>query len=177
MSERVRRGVVERPGAAPVACDFQGRLENFSPAAVLRLLANERKTGVLWLHRHAERVRVMFRAGEPVRTECSHDITVDWRDCLTAVLGWGGRIDGLVNNAGGQFPARLRDLSLNGWNAVVANNMTATFLVSREVYLGSGATTVTVRCRPVAPAAACASPRSSNAPECRCGRPAAGRCG
>jgi len=45
-----------------------------------------------------------------------------------------GRIDGLVNNAGGQFPALLRDLSLNGWNAVVANNMTGTFLFSREVY-------------------------------------------
>ncbi len=57
------------------------------------------------------------------------------RDMVAAVLGWGGRIDGLVNNAGGQFPSKLRDLSLNGWNAVVANNMTATFLVSREVYL------------------------------------------
>jgi citronellol/citronellal dehydrogenase len=45
-----------------------------------------------------------------------------------------GRIEGLVNNAGGQFPALLRDLSLNGWNAVVRNNMTGTFLFSREVY-------------------------------------------
>ena len=50
------------------------------------------------------------------------------------ILGALGRIDGLVNNAGGQFPAQLRDLGLNGWNAVVANNMTGTFLVSREVY-------------------------------------------
>ncbi len=55
---------------------------------------------------------------------------------VDAVLGWGGRIDGLVNNAGGQFPAKLRDISLNGWNAVVNNNMTATFLVSKHVYLG-----------------------------------------
>ncbi|HJQ57230.1 MAG TPA: SDR family oxidoreductase [Vineibacter sp.] len=54
---------------------------------------------------------------------------------IAAVLDWGGRIDGLVNNAGGQFPAPLRDISPNGWNAVVGNNMTATFLVSREVYL------------------------------------------
>ena len=51
------------------------------------------------------------------------------------MLAWGGRIDGLVNNAGGQFPAPLKDISLNGWNAVIANNMTATFLVSKEVYL------------------------------------------
>jgi len=59
------------------------------------------------------------------------------KDAVAAVLDWGGRIDGLVNNAGGQFPAKLRDLSLNGWNAVIANNMTATFLVSKEVYIRS----------------------------------------
>jgi citronellol/citronellal dehydrogenase len=53
---------------------------------------------------------------------------------VDAVLAWGGRIDGLVNNAGGQFPAPLTEISLNGWNAVVANNMTATFLMSKEVY-------------------------------------------
>src|SRR3954469_13059476 len=33
------------------------------------------------------------------------------------VLKWSGRIDGLINNAGGQFPAPLKDISLNGWNA------------------------------------------------------------
>jgi citronellol/citronellal dehydrogenase len=54
---------------------------------------------------------------------------------IEGVMAWSGRIDGLVNNAGGQFPAPLKDISLNGWNAVVANNMTATFLVSKEVYL------------------------------------------
>ncbi len=54
---------------------------------------------------------------------------------IDSVLAWGDRIDGLVNNAGGQFPAKLRDISLNGWNAVVNNNMTATFLVSKQVYL------------------------------------------
>ena len=56
---------------------------------------------------------------------------------VAGVMGWSGRIDGLVNNAGGQFPAPLKDISLNGWNAVVANNMTATFLVSKAVYLAS----------------------------------------
>jgi citronellol/citronellal dehydrogenase len=70
------------------------------------------------------------------------------RDMVAAVLKWGGRIDGLVNNAGGQFPSRLRDLSLNGWNAVVANNMTATFLVSKEVFVqwmeGNGGNIVSI---------------------------------
>jgi citronellol/citronellal dehydrogenase len=54
---------------------------------------------------------------------------------VDGVLKWSGRIDGLINNAGGQFPAPLKDISLNGWNAVVRNNMTATFLMSKEVYL------------------------------------------
>ncbi len=54
---------------------------------------------------------------------------------VEATLKWGGRIDGLVNNAGGQFPAPLKEISLNGWNAVVRNNLTATFLMSKEVYL------------------------------------------
>jgi citronellol/citronellal dehydrogenase len=56
---------------------------------------------------------------------------------VDGVLKRAGRIDGLVNNAGGQFPAPLRDISLNGWNAVIRNNMTATFLTSKEVYLRS----------------------------------------
>ncbi len=54
---------------------------------------------------------------------------------IEATMKWGGRIDGLVNNAGGQFPAPLKEISLNGWNAVVRNNLTATFLMSKEVYL------------------------------------------
>jgi citronellol/citronellal dehydrogenase len=48
-----------------------------------------------------------------------------------------GRIHGLVNNAGGQFAARLEDISLNGWEAVVRNNLTGGFLMSRECYLQS----------------------------------------
>lgn len=67
---------------------------------------------------------------------------------VDGVLNWGGRIDGLVNNAGGQFPAPLKDISLNGWNAVIRNNLTATFLMSKEVYLrwmeGNGGAIVNV---------------------------------
>lgn len=46
-----------------------------------------------------------------------------------------GRIDGLFNCAGGQFPAKLRDISLNGWDAVVRNNLHGTFLFSRECFV------------------------------------------
>ena len=53
---------------------------------------------------------------------------------VAEILSRHGRIHGLVNNAGGQFPARLEDISRNGWNAVVATNLTGGFLVAREVY-------------------------------------------
>ena len=55
-------------------------------------------------------------------------------DNVAKILKRYGKIDGLVNNAGGQFPARLEDISRNGWNAVVATNLTGGFLVSREVF-------------------------------------------
>ncbi|MGH8798578.1 MAG: SDR family oxidoreductase [Caldimonas sp.] len=54
------------------------------------------------------------------------------RATVTAVLEHHGRIDGLVNNAGGQFPSPLAAISAKGWDAVVRNNLTGGFLVARE---------------------------------------------
>jgi citronellol/citronellal dehydrogenase len=45
-----------------------------------------------------------------------------------------GRVHGLVNNAGGQFPAPLAGISAKGWQAVIANNLTGGFLMARECY-------------------------------------------
>ena len=50
------------------------------------------------------------------------------------VLARHGRLDGLVNNAGGQYPQPARDITLKGWETVVRNNLTGGFLVAREVY-------------------------------------------
>lgn len=44
-----------------------------------------------------------------------------------------GRIDVLVNNAGGQFPSPTETMSPRGWEAVVRNNLNGTFYMSREV--------------------------------------------
>ena len=54
------------------------------------------------------------------------------RTTVAAVLERHGRIDALVNNAGGQFPAPLAAISAKGWDAVVRNNLTGGFLVARE---------------------------------------------
>ncbi|MGV3571226.1 MAG: SDR family oxidoreductase [Ramlibacter sp.] len=56
------------------------------------------------------------------------------RQMVTDVLGVHGRIDGVVNNAGGQYPQPVRDITLKGWDAVVRNNLHGGFLVSREAY-------------------------------------------
>lgn len=50
------------------------------------------------------------------------------------VLERHGRIDGLVNNAGGQFPAPLEQISPRGFEAVVRNNLVGTFHMMREVF-------------------------------------------
>lgn len=48
-----------------------------------------------------------------------------------------GRVDGLVNNAGGQFMTPLEAISVKGWEAVVNTNLTGGFLMARECYLQS----------------------------------------
>ncbi|MEY8203583.1 MAG: SDR family oxidoreductase [Bermanella sp.] len=55
-------------------------------------------------------------------------------DCVAAVVKKHGPIYGLVNNAGGQFPAPMEKISKNGFEAVVSNNLTGGFLMSREVF-------------------------------------------
>lgn len=48
-----------------------------------------------------------------------------------------GPIHGLVNNAGGQFPASMQDISKKGWDAVIATNLTGGFLMMRAVFEAS----------------------------------------
>ena len=48
-----------------------------------------------------------------------------------------GQIHGLVNNAGGQFPADLENISPNGFLAVVRTNLLGGFIVSKAVFLKS----------------------------------------
>jgi citronellol/citronellal dehydrogenase len=48
-----------------------------------------------------------------------------------------GQIDGLVNNAGGQYITPLENISAKGWEAVINTNLTGGFLVARECYVQS----------------------------------------
>jgi citronellol/citronellal dehydrogenase len=53
---------------------------------------------------------------------------------LAAILAAHGRIDALVNNAGGQYRQALQDISTKGFEAVVRNNLTGGFIFMREAY-------------------------------------------
>lgn len=56
---------------------------------------------------------------------------------VDTVVSRHGRIDALVNNAGGQFPSPLSAISKRGFEAVVSNNLTGGFLMMREAYAQS----------------------------------------
>src|SRR5437588_659739 len=56
------------------------------------------------------------------------------QEVVRTVLADFGRVDFLVNNAGGQFSSPLEKISAKGWDAVVRTNLTGGFFVAREVY-------------------------------------------
>lgn len=58
----------------------------------------------------------------------------DVKRVVSTVLERHGRIHGLVNNAGGQFPAPLAMINQKGFETVVRTNLVGGFLVSREVF-------------------------------------------
>jgi citronellol/citronellal dehydrogenase len=59
------------------------------------------------------------------------------KEAVAAIVAKNGRIHGLFNNAGGQFPAPAAAMSAKGFDVVVRNNLTGGFIVSREVYTQS----------------------------------------
>jgi citronellol/citronellal dehydrogenase len=59
------------------------------------------------------------------------------REVVAGIVERHGRIDALVNNAGGQFPAPLALINQKGFETVVRTNLVGGFLVAREVFTQS----------------------------------------
>ena len=56
---------------------------------------------------------------------------------VAAIVAEHGRIDALVNNAGGQYMTPLEAITAKGWEAVIATNLTGGFLMARECFTQS----------------------------------------
>ncbi len=80
----------------------------------------------------------IVRAGGAPPTTHACDIRIEDEVRRTvAAIAARAPIDGLVNNAGGQFAAALKDMSQKGFETVVRNNLTGGFLMARECFLQS----------------------------------------
>ena len=66
-----------------------------------------------------------------VRIDIRDEALVD--EAVQEIVKRHGRIDGLFNNAGGQFAAPVEALSANGWRSVVDLNLNGTFHVTTAV--------------------------------------------
>ncbi len=82
----------------------------------------------------ATRAEIARAGGEAKCYACDIREEETVKSTVSAVLADLGRIDFLVNNAGGQFAAPLEAISQKGWETVVRTNLTGGFLMARECY-------------------------------------------
>lgn len=90
------------------------------------------------------------RRKEPLQATCAEIVAdgglADWielniRDdeqvdqVVAEILRRHGRIDGLINNAGGQFVSEAAMLKPKGWRAVIDTNLNGTFYMTQAVFL------------------------------------------
>ena len=95
--------------------------------AFARLGAN-----VVIASRNEENIEKTSQELEALGSEClavptNIRVTDDVENLLTKSIERFGGVDCLVNNAGGQFPARPTEISDNGWRAVVDLNLNGTW--------------------------------------------------
>jgi citronellol/citronellal dehydrogenase len=69
----------------------------------------------------------------PLAKVCDIRVPAQVAELVDFVCGHHGRIDVLVNNAGGQFPQRAEEYSVKGWNTVIDNNLNGTWYMTQAV--------------------------------------------
>ncbi len=68
---------------------------------------------------------------------CDIRIEENVRDTVAAIVAARGRVHALVNNAGGQYPSPLANITQKGFETVVRTNLIGGFVFAREVYTQS----------------------------------------
>ena len=94
---------------------------------------------VVVVGRNAEKLRaVQDEIGADGGAASWHSCDIRNEDAVVALVqavhAEHGRVDGLVNNAGGQYITPLAAMTAKGWDAVISTNLTGGFLVARECY-------------------------------------------
>jgi citronellol/citronellal dehydrogenase len=83
-------------------------------------------------------VETELRQANPNITLSKHSCDIRDEDAVEAAMTTAfeihERFDGLVNNAGGQYPMALEMISLKGWEAVLKTNLTGGFLMAKAVH-------------------------------------------
>lgn len=82
---------------------------------------------------HLEPTRAEIEAvgGQVAALSCNIRDEEQVKATVSSVLERYGRLDGLVNNAGGQFMSPAETISAKGWHAVLETNLTGTFYMAR----------------------------------------------
>ena len=88
---------------------------------------------------NVERVRdeILTAGGKALALSCDIRSGEQVEALMAAVVERFGKIDGLVNNGGGQFISPAEDIRLKGWNAVIETNLTGAFLMCKNAMLRS----------------------------------------
>ena len=81
----------------------------------------------------AARLEAIPGTGEVMWVVCNIRDEASIATAIDAAKERFGRIDGLVNNGGGQFPSPAVMIGRKGWDAVIETNLTGTFFMSQTM--------------------------------------------
>lgn len=82
----------------------------------------------------AVRAEIAEDGGQAITHACDLREEAGVQAMVADVLARAGRIDGLVNNAGGQFTSPAEAMSQKGFETVIRNNLVSGFVAARECY-------------------------------------------
>jgi citronellol/citronellal dehydrogenase len=81
-----------------------------------------------------DELKAAFPSVKTSTHSCDIRLEDDVEEAMTQAFEIHGRFDGLVNNAGGQFPMPLEYISLKGWEAVLKTNLTGGFIMAKAAH-------------------------------------------
>lgn len=83
-------------------------------------------------HLEPTRAEIEELGGKVLALPCNIRDEEQVKATIAATLEHFGRLDGLVNNGGGQFLSPAEAISAKGWQAVIETNLTGTFYMARS---------------------------------------------